>query len=243
MVVGIDGCPAGWFAVGLHPDNTWNIHVFATIQDVWDHFNQADLILIDIPIGLREAGHQERQCDIEARQHLGWPRRTSVFPVPCRQATYANNRVQADDINRRIANRGIAPMTWGIIPKIHQVDMFLLANQPAQNVIREVHPEVCFWSLADHQPMQHRKKSDEGHVERMDILQQHYPNAPHILDDALQTYYRNQVKRDDIVDAMVAAITARMVMHNVENNILVHALPVNPEFDPQGLRMEMLYAL
>jgi len=240
MVVGIDGCSAGWFAVRLNPDNTWTTHVFLTINHVWNEFNQAQLILIDIPIGLREAGHAERQCDIEARQCLGWPRRCGVFPVPCRQAIYADNYNQANAINMHITQRGIFNTTWNIMPKIRQVDMFLLANPQAQDVIREVHPEICFWSLAGHHPMQHSKKSDEGHIERMDVLLQHYPNAPQILEAALHAHNPNQVERDDIVDAMVAAITARNVIDDG-----IHFLPagVAAPIDPQGLRMEMIYSL
>lgn len=240
MVVGLDGCRAGWFAVRLNPDNTWTIQVFPTVNHVWNEFQQAQLILIDIPIGLREAGHQERQCDIEARQHLGQLRQSSVFPVPCRQATRAADNHTAKLTNQQITGRSLSNQTLAIMPKIHQVDMFLLANQPAQNVIREVHPEVCFWSLAGHHAMEHKKKSHEGHAERMAILRQHYPNADQILNAALHAYSRNQVSRDDIADAMVAATTASIVIDNG-----IHFLPAGDAapIDPQGLRMEMIYAL
>jgi predicted RNase H-like nuclease len=239
MVVGIDGCRAGWFAVRLNPDNTWTINVFQEINQIWQAFQEAALILIDIPIGLKEAGHQERQCDTTARRVLGMPRQTSVFPVPCRQATREANHDAAKLTNRRITGRSLSKQTLAITPKIHQVDLFLLANQPAQNIIREIHPEICYWSLSGHQPMQHNKKTQQGQNERMAILQQLHPNVGQIYADALPL---NQVSSDDILDAMVGAITAKIVMDNINRNRPVHTLPPMPEIDQQGLRMEMVYA-
>ena len=58
---------------------------------------QAELLLVDIPIGLPETG-AERACDLMARRLLG-PRKSSVFPVPVRQAVHAPTYQEACDLN------------------------------------------------------------------------------------------------------------------------------------------------
>lgn len=42
------------------------------------------MILIDLPIGLREDDCTPRPCDAAARECLGSPRSSSVFPTPVR---------------------------------------------------------------------------------------------------------------------------------------------------------------
>ncbi len=57
------------------------------IHRLWRHgsivagASGADVILIDIPIGLLESGTREHQCDYHARRQPG-VRRASVFPAP-----------------------------------------------------------------------------------------------------------------------------------------------------------------
>jgi len=53
---GIDGCKAGWFAFTLSASQTWQLAVFKTIAQIWDGLSHAELLLIDIPIGLCEGG-------------------------------------------------------------------------------------------------------------------------------------------------------------------------------------------
>ena len=50
-------------------------------------------------------------------------------------------------------------------------------------------------------------------------------------------YSQKEVKRDDILDALAAAITAKIGFDNLS------CLPPQPERDPQGLAMEMVYFL
>ena len=71
MFVGVDGCRAGWFAIGLDADNHWQIDIFPDVSSLWDHHRQASLILIDIPIGLKTDGSAERRCDPMVRKLLG----------------------------------------------------------------------------------------------------------------------------------------------------------------------------
>ena len=233
MFVGVDGCRAGWFAIGLEADDHWQVDIFPDVSSLWDHHRGAALILIDIPIGLKTDGSAERRCDPQVRKLLG-PRRSSVFPAPCRDAIYASSYQEACDINQRLTGKRLSVENWNIIPKIREMDCLLSDDTAARGRIREIHPEFCFWGLAG-RPMQHAKKRSEGLSERTQLLQSIFPQTPDIINHALSTYRRKDVARDDILDALAAAVTGLMGGQDLAS------VPQEPEFDERGLRMEMVY--
>lgn len=234
VYIGADACKKGWFAVMLGEGNNWQLDIFPNISSLWNQCKQARLILIDIPIGLRESNSNERACDIEARKLLGRKRGSSVFPVPCRDAIYADIK-QASEINKRMTGRRLSQQVYGIIPKIKQVDQLLTANATAKRHIREIHPEVCFWALNSGKPMKYSKKKEEGLLERKEVLLSVYPYSEDILTFAERKYLRKEVAGDDMLDALVAAVTASLGRRGLLT------LPKNPEVDSEGLPMEMVY--
>ena len=233
MFVGVDGCRAGWLAIGLETEGNWQVNMFSDVSRLWDYHRQASLILIDIPIGLKTGGKAERRCDPVVRKLLG-PRRSSVFPAPCREAIYASAYQEACDVNQRLTGKRLSVENWNIIPKIREMDCLLSDDTSAIGRIRENHPELCFWGLAG-RPMQHAKKGNEGLSERTQLLQSIYPRTDDIIAHALSTYRRKDVARDDILDALAAAVTGLMGGQNLVS------IPQEPEFDDRGLRMEMVY--
>ena len=233
MFVGVDGCRAGWLAIGLETEGNWQVNMFSDVSRLWDYHRQASLILIDIPIGLKTGGKAERRCDPVVRKLLG-PRRSSVFPAPCREAIYASSYQEACDINQRLTGKRLSVENWNIIPKIREMDCLLSDDTSARDRIREIHPELCFWGLAG-RPMQYAKKRNEGLSERTQLLQSIYPQTTDIIAHALSTYKRKDVARDDILDALAAAMTGLTGRQNLAS------IPQEPEFDERGLRMEMVY--
>lgn len=233
IYVGVDGCKAGWFSVMLSDNNYWGIDIFPDIKALWDNYRDSSLILLDIPIGLRENSNTERLCDLEARKLLG-KRRSSVFTVPCRQAVYMDSYEEACDINKKLTRRGLSVQTWNIMSKIREVDILLSENNKARLQIREIHPEICFYAFAGH-PMKYSKKKKEGYSERHDILKKMYSSSEDIISKALLKYNRKEVAKDDILDALSAAITARFGKKNLDS------IPKKPELDSRGLPMEMVY--
>ena len=95
-VVGVDACAAGWCAVTAEGTGgscrLTKIAIYPSFKELLAC--QADLICIDIPIGLMDEPGQ-RACDIEARRLLGRPRASSVFPPPCRSALVFNDDYEA----------------------------------------------------------------------------------------------------------------------------------------------------
>lgn len=237
VVIGVDGCRAGWLAIVLAASGRWHhIQVFPKISDLWAQHQQARLILVDIPIGLREAGPQERLCDIAARHLLGPKRRSSVFPVPCRSAIYAADYQEACRINQHLTGRRLSRQTWNIVPKIREMDEFLAGNPQARTIIRETHPEVCFWSLAG-RPMAHNKKTESGFWERKQVLRAVFPDSDTIINEALAVCKGAPVARDDILDALVVAVTALL------GGMRLASLPEEPERDARDLPMEINYCI
>jgi len=231
---GADGCRAGWFVIALNKNGQWQAEIFPNISALWGRYREVSLILIDVPIGLKEKGADERRCDRKARRILGPPRASSVFRVPCRQAVYAVTYDEASQMNERQTGTRLSPMTWGIVPKIREVDKFFDKNRFALSCVKEVHPEVCFWALAG-RPMRHNKKRTEGFDERIKVLQSYHSATEDIVQHSLKNYRRQEVAKDDILDALVAAITALDGL-----NALV-SVPDPPEFDECGLPMQMLH--
>jgi len=233
MFVGADGCKVGWFAVGLTEEAKWKIQVFPDISSLWNQCRDARLILIDVPIGLRNSDSRERHCDKAARKLLGSPRRSSVFPVPCRDAVYAD-ATKASDINQRLTGRKLSKQALGIIRKIREVDKLLTVNKNARSLIKEFHPELCFWALNGGRPMKYHKKDERGLLERRQVLRGICSFVDDLVGYALQKN-RGKAAEDDVLDALVAAVTASKSIYGLS------FVPDPPEIDSTGLPMQMAY--
>ena len=229
---GVDGCKKGWFCIGID-SNRAEYRVVASLKELVDVVPDDTTVLIDIPIGLLEQGSTERRCDLDARRLLSPVRHSSVFPVPCRQAIDLDSYEAASELNRKILGRGLSKQSHAIAPKIAKVDELVRAKTASRPVIREVHPEVCFAALAGH-AMDYNKKTREGFHERLAVLEPLVPLARETIADAFLEHGGFEVARDDIVDAMVAALCARHIDE-------CHTLPESPPIDSKGLPMEMVY--
>ena len=232
--VGVDGCRKGWIAVVLDSGHNWKIDVYKSIGVLWEALSPPLIMLIDIPIGLPES--DRRACDLETRKLLG-PRGSSVFAVPCRKALKARTYRRACRINRQTAGVKLSLQTWNIFAKIKEVDQWLQNNRQVCTMVRESHPELCFWSLSGGHAMAHSKKTVQGFSERHTLLQKHYTQTVPIVDQALGRYRRKDLARDDILDALVLAISAR---YSSGSPITV---PLKTEMDKKGRPMEIVYAL
>lgn len=60
---GIDGCPSGWFYVGIGIRGECHFGVLEKFSDVGLFADDAKLILVDIPIGLVSSKCPTRACD------------------------------------------------------------------------------------------------------------------------------------------------------------------------------------
>lgn len=204
-VAGVDGTPGGW-AVIIMQAGRWVIRKVAALSSILDGGTDFDIIAIDIPIGLLDAYEiGGRACDRAARKLLGRLRGNSIFPVPVRPVLADTSWDDACVRSRASAPHGksLTKQTFAILPKIREVDEILRMRPELREVVREVHPEVCFCELAG-EPMKHHKASVLGREERRRALSRSFPEL-HVIEKS----GRDQgVPVEDILDAAVARWSA-----------------------------------
>ena len=231
FAVGIDGCKDGWFYVQISPDNKFHSGMVKNLECFFDR-TCCQRILIDIPIGL-PCGESERPCDKEARKLIG-TRRSSVFRVPARAVLPAyNDYDEAKRLSKQETKKSISKTTWSILDKIKEVDD--LVHKHGNDMIGEVHPEVCFWAFSGEKELLHSKKTHNGFWKRLHILESVWEG----IEEEVRTMCTNtKVAPDDVLDATVAALTATFPLDALQH------LPKHESshLDARGLPMRIVYA-
>ncbi|MDX2119315.1 MAG: DUF429 domain-containing protein [Planctomycetota bacterium] len=235
-VYGVDGCGDGrWVACRATRQGPREFRVFDSVDCLWQEARNAQLILVDVPIGM---SWQKRQCDVLAKARLSrWNSR--VYLVPHRDALSAEGRSVASAMNKARAGWGISAQSWAIRSLILGVDRFLAAKPEAPGRVRECHPEICFWALCGKNVVKENKQRPEGFQLRRGLLERVMPGIGSQIDDAIPRL-RGLAKPDDIVDAAVAAWTAMAAIVAPDQ---LRTLPEIPPRDERGLPMEMVYRL
>ena len=227
VVGGLDGCPGGWVLATVPLDDRaaegFAVSVLTSLAPLVAALTSGRMVCaaIDIPIGL--APRDPRACDLAARRLLG-PRRSSVFPAPARGVLGATSYEDACARSRRACGKGISRQLYNILDKIRTVDALL--SPRLQRQLFEMSPELSFAALAG-APMPANKRTAAGRTAR---------------EEALLSAFGEQVgreppptgvKRDDVLDALVGAWTARRRAAGRHRQL-------GGETDERGLRMEII---
>ncbi|MEU9886328.1 DUF429 domain-containing protein [Sphaerisporangium sp. NPDC051011] len=203
-VLGVDACRTGWFGVALlggRASAFYAADIADLVVGVERDGGLLDVVAVDIPIGLPDAGR--RQADVLAREVAG-PRWASVFITPVRAALEAGDYRGAAEVNRWLAGEGISRQAFALRPKLLQVDAWV--RHGGRRVV-EVHPEVSFATLAGRH-LTTRKSSWAGAEERRRLL----ADAGIVLSGDLGEAGA-KAGVDDVLDAAIAAWTACRVAH------------------------------
>lgn len=242
MFIGIDGCRKGWVAVTLPRRGEPRVDLFSNLEDCFRRrLKSFRLALIDIPIGLKTRGIEERLCEPLARSRLQ-QRRSSVFPVPVRAViSQAADYSEASRISFKLTGKKISRQTWNICPKIREAEAFLCRHRSLIARVAESHPELCFASLNGGAPMAYSKRKrvgtrEAGLNERLLILKKYW-KRPEEVYSAFARRFPGAAKADDVLDAMVLAVSAKLI--TVRNAWC--SLPEKPQADDLGLPMRMVY--
>jgi predicted RNase H-like nuclease len=237
--VGVDGCRGGWFCVGFSGAGAYRFDVWPDFPALIGGYPNAQLILVDIPIGL-PGPKENRACDDAARRKLGQLRASSVFWPPLREVMNlvvgGGNYDAANLLTRQMVGRGLTRQSYALIPRIAEVDAVMINRGHNINpAVREVHPEVCFWALNGGNAMVYSKHELRGILERIQVMAGFGFNARG-LPDAAYNQIPGRVAFDDFCDALVAAITA---FHGHDQ---LHILGQAGQQDPVlHLPMELVY--
>ncbi|TVP86539.1 MAG: DUF429 domain-containing protein [Alkalicoccus sp.] len=228
---GIDGCPGGWVTARAENGRVYSIEVIPGLSCL--NTSCADVIWIDIPIGLPSAVSFPRKAEREARKLLK-TRAASVFTVPCREVLHKAEYQEANRDHLELTGQGLSKQSWYLLEKIKEAEVFV--NQMGENMIHEAHPELVFHGLSG-KVMKHSKKKEEGRQERLDVLKTYFPEAEKQYEMAVQQWMRKVVSKDDIIDAMALAVAA-------SHPELTHKkVPAEDEYEETGLRMNISYSI
>ena len=195
-VLGVDGCRGGWLAAEMGDDNDVAWHWTADIRDLLQR--PADVVAIDIPIGLPEAG--TRACDVQARAALG-RRGASVFAAPVRPVLGCATYAEARAVLAAAGGRSMSAQAFGIVAAVRQVDAAITRDDETRVV--EAHPELAF-ALMSGGPALPGKRTAEGAALRLRLLSSWLPDVAQVV-----TSPPSRARPDDVLDALACAWVAR----------------------------------
>ncbi len=235
--LGVDGRHGGWIAVWMGKNGINGFAIFPHVEFVLAL--HADMVMIDIPIGLPETG--TRGCDFAARRMLGKDGQSRVFLGACRPLLQYLPDHQADyDRAYRDANQwaksqpdrtGISRQLFGILPKIAEVDAIMTPVR--QQTLRETHPELVFQRLAGMPESLPSKTSPEGQRLRRDIVAATgFPD----INAWIAKLPGTRAKPHDLLDACACCIATQDAATKG-----VRTVRCPHEIDAKGLRMEICY--
>jgi predicted RNase H-like nuclease len=222
QVVGVDACRAGWVAVALdegRPATTW---VAADLAEIVSACPRAQVIAVDMPLGLAERGW--RRADRLAVARLG-AYRSRLFMVPPRPVWEAGTYQDGVNLCRRLTEppAAFSRQAWGLKEKLHRANELYAS---LRDRLFEVHPETSFAELNGGPPVGAAKKTWNGQMARRALL----AGASIRLPDDLAA--AGVVPADDILDAAAAAWSARRIASGEASS-----MPSPPESGAAGLPM------
>ena len=104
LYIGVDGCRGGWITCVIEHGEL-RFERFDSMEELVSRYPEFDAFLIDMAVGLRSRSDQLRPDDL-ARKELG-QKSSSIFPIPCRQAVYADSEEEQKQTNIRILGKSI----------------------------------------------------------------------------------------------------------------------------------------
>ena len=228
LYIGVDGCRGGWIAAVLD-HGEFRLERYDSISSIVNVYPAFDAFMIDMAIGLRNSAEQKRP-DHDAKIELG-AKASTVFPIPSREAVYAEGEEAQKEANKRTLGKSLAKQSLAIIPKIRELDEFLNEHSEYKNRILESHPEVAFARLNGSVVMS-RKKEEPGLSVRGHILSEYLDknDLSGLYDKAKEL----ECGQDDLIDAICLAVTGAMHAHGQ-----TETLPEEPEKDEKGLLMQL----
>lgn len=231
LFVGVDGCKGGWISA-IIDNGELSLKKYSEFSKILLDIPQFDAVLVDMVMGLPGNIKQYEQRPDGIARKIVKPRTSTVFAVPTRQAVYEVAKEKQREANISAIGKGLSAQTIAIIPKMREVDEFLLSNKEYVNVIRESHPEVCFARL-NGEVLMTNKSEKAGVLERVQVLSMfiQYLSEVYVTESAKKL----GCKADDILDAVCLAVTANLAVQG-----RTEIIPENPSTDDKGIIMQMV---
>lgn len=197
---GIDGCAAGWLFVG-HTSAGWRWRVSARLDELLELCAPDAVVFIDMPVVLDPQAYW-RSCDLWLRRTLGGRASSRVFAAPLRGSLTCESYECFRDYHRDRTGKGASVQTWNLLPKVREVQRWVQsAKQPAPF---ESHPELHFCEALGQAAAS--KHTAAGIAQREAIVETRGLGTRYA--EMLASTRRRDVKRDDLLDALILAIEA-----------------------------------
>jgi predicted RNase H-like nuclease len=192
-----------------------------SLTDVIDERPGFSVVGLFAPIGLLdEHAVGGRNCDREARALVGKRRGAAIRSAPSREVVLGG-----------VSSNGRP--TRPRPERYYEAVALEVANEIApyhQRTFFEVHPEVSFYQLNEDRPLEYRKRSIHGQNERRALLETKISRVERILDARIPG-----ARKSHLLDAAACMWTARRALGRA-----ITRMPMDPEWDNEGLRMEIV---
>ncbi len=223
LVAGVTTCRGGWLVAAAKlqgtifaPEDPIRVETFVDVVDMRPAYS---IIALNAPVGgLNQAMVGGRTCDREARALLG-RRGSAVKSAPI--------HIESSDGTDLLPDHTDA-ITRTLLPRYQEVAREMAPFR--QRSIYEVNAELSFFQLNGDVPMQWSKYSEKGVEERRSVLELKLPGALRVIDSEVPG-----ASPSHLLDAAAILWTARRVFVKAATRI-----PADPEWDEQGLRMELV---
>ena len=223
LVAGVTTCRGGWLVAAAKlqgtifaPEDPVRIDNFVDVVDMRPSYS---IIALNAPVGgLERARVGGRTCDREARSLLG-RRAAAVRSAPVHVESREGTDLLPDHIDA---------ISRTLLPRYQEVAREMAPFR--QRTIYEVNAELSFYQLNGEDPMQWGKHSEKGMEERRALLEMKIPGVLRIIDAEVPG-----ATPSHLLDVAAILWTARRIFAKAGVRI-----PTDPEWDEQGLRMEIV---
>ncbi len=223
VVAGVKPCATGWLvaAAKLHgttfaPEDPRVVETFIEVLDQRPAFAT---IALNAPIGYLDVFEPGgRSCDKQARALLG-RRGAAIQSAPIRSQLDEEIPPSGD---------GLSAVARKLLPRYREVAVEMAPYR--QRSVYEVSSELSFFQLNEDKPLRWSKRTLSGQQERRDLLARRIPGGERIFDAHIP-----RVPYSHLLDVAAFMWTARRIFARAGVRI-----PEDPEWDDQGLRMEIV---
>ncbi len=212
-IIGLDGCASGWAIASKNiKSDLIEFHLISQLDQLNDMFKQPYLIAIDMPVHLINLS---RSVDQKARVILG-KRASTVFNAPSINALKENNFQTASLINFELTGKKLSKQSFNLFNKIREVQNFKNSNPAIR--IYESHPELAFMKLNENLVVLEKKKTTEGKIKRIKLLQSIFDSFD--FENLRAKFNKNMIKNDDILDSFAMLYVALKIYNRCEDCIM-----------------------
>jgi predicted RNase H-like nuclease len=226
-IAGVVPCPAGWLvasaklqSITVSPEEP---QVLKALADVLDYRPSFEIIALHAPVGLLDEERPGgRTCDSQVRHLLGPRRGAAIMSAPSRRL------VEHGTVKGTRELEGLSAVSKVLLPRYREVVREILPYR--QRSVFEIHPEATFHQLNGDKPLRYSKNTIHGRMERRALLEGAFPGIERVLDARIRG-----IRQRHLIDAAAALWTTRRIVSRA-----IVRLPLDPEWDSEGLRMEIV---